>query len=609
MDGYAGKIAYADLSAGNVTIKPTPPELKKQYIGGRGFGIRLLTDMVDPKIDPLGEKNVLVFAAGPLTGTGIPLGSRYEVSTISPLSGTAMSANSGGVFGWKMKKAGFDAVVVTGRSRRPLWLFLDSGKAEFRDASGLWGMTTGQTTDAIIEELDDQSVRVACIGPAGRTRCCFACIINEKTRAVGRGGVGAVMGSKNLKAIAARGNLPIKIADEAKLAVVKERVKKKITENGIEQALTKYGTAVLVNIINENYVLPTRNFQTAHFPAAEKVSGETMAATILKQNKGCYACIVKCGRVCEFDGENGEGPEYEPDWAFGPDCGIDDLKAVARANNICNEYGLDAISAPTTIACLMEMAEKGYVNHPIRFGDAKGMLELVKQIAQREGIGNELAEGSFRFATKYGHPEFSMSSKKQELPAYDPRGIQGYGLATATSVRGGDHVYGYLISPEILGAPEKLDPLVTKGKPQWVKIFQDLSAAIDASGMCLFTSFALGADDYADLLTATTGMKIDAAELLKIGERIWNLQKLYNIKRGFGRKDDTLPARLLNEPLKEGAATGQVWRREEMLDEYYTLRGWDKEGTPTPEQTQGTGTWITGTERPAGAGRRDREHA
>jgi aldehyde:ferredoxin oxidoreductase len=589
MDGYAGKIAYADLSAGKVTIKPTPSKLKKEYIGGRGFGIRLLTDMVDPKIDPLGEKNVLVYAAGPLTGTGIPLGSRYEVSTISPLSGTAMSANSGGVFGWKMKKAGFDAVVVTGKAKKPVWLFLDSGKAELRDATGLWGKTTGQTTDAITDDLKDKSVRVACIGPAGEKLVLFACIINEKTRAAGRGGVGAVMGSKNLKAIAARGDLPIKAADEAKLNEVKERVKKKVEENGIEQALQKYGTAVLINIINENYVMPTRNFQTAHFPAAEKVSGETMAATILKQPKGCYACIVKCGRVCEFDGESGEGPEYEPDWAFGPDCGIDDLKVIARANNLCNEYGLDAISTPTTIACLMEMAEKGYVKHPVRFGDTKGMLALVEQIGKREGIGNELAEGSYRFATKYGHPELSMSSKKQELPAYDPRGIQGYGLATATSVRGGDHVYGYMISPEILGSPEKLDPYVTKGKAQWVKIFQDLTAAIDASGMCLFSSFALGAEDYADLISATTGMKVDTAELLKVGERIWNLQKLYNIKRGFGRKDDTLPPRLLNEPLKEGAPAGQVWRREEMLDEYYTLRGWDREGTPTKEKQKELG--------------------
>ena len=589
MDGYAGNMVYADLAAGKVTIKPTPPELKKQYLGGRGFGIRLLTDAVDPKIDPLSDKNIVVFASGPLTGTGIPLGSRYEVSTLSPLTGTATSANSGGVFGWKMKKAGFDAVVVTGKAKKPVYLLLDNGEAEIRDATHLWGKTTGQTTDAIQSELKDDKVRVSCIGPAGEKLVLFACIINEKTRAAGRGGVGAVMGSKNLKAIAARGDLPIKAADEERLNVVKDRVRKKIEDNGIEKALHNYGTAVLINIINENYVLPTRNFQTAHFANAENVSGETIAKTILKKPKGCYACIVQCGRVHEFDGEYGEGPEYEPDWAFGPDCGIDDLKAVARANNICNEYGLDAISAPATIACLMEMAEKGYVKHQIRFGDAQGMLKLVEQIAKREDIGNELAEGSFRFATKYGHPEYSMSSKKQELPAYDPRGIQGYGLATATSVRGGDHVYGYMISPEVLGAPEKLDPYVTKGKPQWVKTFQDLTASIDAAGMCLFSSFALDAQDYADLLTATTGMKIDAAELLKIGERIWNLQKLYNIKRGLGRNDDTLPARLLNEPLREGAPAGQVWRRDEMLDEYYTLRGWDKEGTPTQEKLKGLG--------------------
>jgi aldehyde:ferredoxin oxidoreductase len=237
----------------------------------------------------------------------------------------------------------------------------------------------------------------------------------------------------------------------------------------------------------------------------------------------------------------------------------------------------------------MEMAEKGFVKHPIRFGDAKGMLKLVEQIAKREDIGNELAEGSFRFATKYGHPELSMSSKKQELPAYDPRGIQGYGLAAATSVRGGDHVYGYMISPEILGSPQKLDPYISTEKPLWVKTFQDLTAGIDASGMCLFSSFALGAEDYADLISATTGMKVDATELLKIGERIWNLQKLYNIKRGFGRKDDVLPARLLNEPLKEGAPTGKVWRPEGMLDEYYTLRGWDKEGTPTEKKQKELG--------------------
>ncbi len=581
MDGYAGNMVYVDLTSGTTAVKPTPPELKKSYIGGRGFGIRLLTDMVDPMIDPLSDKNILVFAAGPLTGTGIPLGSRYEVSAVSPLTGTVMSGNSGGVFGWKMKKAGFDAVVITGKAEKPVYLYLDDGKAELRDASRLWGKTTGETTDALLEELNDQTVRVACIGPSGEKQVLFACIMNEKTRAVGRGGAGAVMGSKNLKAIAARGDLPIKAVDEELLKTVKERVKNKIQENGIAKSLHTYGTAVLVNILNENYLLPTRNFQTAHFPEAEKISGETMAQTILKKPKGCFACTIQCGRVHEFDGESGEGPEYESDWGFGADCGIDDLKMIARANNLCNEYGLDSISVPTTIACFMEMAEKGYVDHPIRFGDAKGMLKLVEQIAKREGIGDELAEGSFRFATKYGHPELSMSSKMQELPAYDPRGIQGYGLATATSVRGGDHVYAYMISPEILGAPEKLDPYLLTGKPQWVKTLQDLTAAIDALGMCLFTSFAVDAEDYADLFTATTGIKTDAEELLKTGERIWNLQKLYNIRRGFGRKDDTLPDRLLNEPLKEGAPTGQVSRVHEMLDEYYALRGWDADGVPT----------------------------
>ncbi|MEI8331206.1 MAG: aldehyde ferredoxin oxidoreductase family protein [Methanomicrobiales archaeon] len=581
MDSYAGHIVYADLTTGKVRIEPTSTDLKRDYMCGRGFGIRLLSDMVDPKSDPFGSGNILVFAAGPLTGTGVPLGSRYEVSTLSPLTGTATSANSGGVFGWKMKSAGFDAIVITGKSTKPVYVFLDNGKAEIRDAGHLWGKTVPETTDAIVTELNDPQIRVACIGPAGERLVRFACIMNEKTRAAGRGGCGAVMGSKNLKAIAARGNQKIGVADEKKVAEIKVQIKKKIADNGIAKGLHTYGTSVLVNIVNESYVHPTRNFQSAHFPTAEKISGEEFTKNFLKRPKGCFACTIQCGRAHELDGVEGEGPEYESAWAFGSDCGIDDLTAITRANNLCNDYGLDTISAGATIACLMEMTQRGYVQDPIRFGDVNGMVEMVKKIALREGMGNELAEGSYRFADKYGHPELSMSVKSQELPAYDPRGIQGHGLAYATAVRGGDHVYAYLIAPEVLGSPEKLDPFVTAGKAAWVKIFQDLTAAIDASGMCLFTSFALNADDYASLISASTGISCDAADLLKVGERIWNLQKLYNIQAGFGRDDDTLPKRLLNEPLQEGAPKGMVWQREAMLDEYYTLRGWDKEGTPT----------------------------
>lgn len=589
MDGYAGKMVFVDLTKGKVMVQPTPDDLKRLYLGGRGFGARIVSDRIDPKIDALSPENVIVFAAGPLTGTGIPLGSRYEVTTKAPLNDTLTSANSGGVFGWKMKKAGFDAVVISGRSSKPVYLYLKDGTAGIRDATSYWGMRTSETTAALKRDLEDNKLRVACIGPAGEKKSRLACIINEDHRAAGRGGTGAVLGSKNLKAIAATGDVPIKPADEAKLNAVKERVKKKIEENGIEKALHSYGTAVLINTINENYVLPTRNFQRGHFPEAEKISGETMAKTILTKPKGCYACIVQCGRVTKVGEEEGEGPEYEPDWAFGADCGIDDLPAVSRANYRCNDLGLDAIGTATAIACAMEMTEKGYLDHGIRFGDAEKMLKLVEDMGYRRLLGAELTDGSFRFAAKHGHPELSMSVKKQDLPAYDPRGIQGYGLATATSVRGGDHVYGYMISPEILGAPEKLDPYTSEGKDLWVKTFQDLTASIDASGMCLFSSFALGAEDYADLIAATTGMPMTAPDLLRIGERIWNLQKLFNLKVGYTKADDTLPDRLLKEPLQEGAPKGRVWQRQPLLDKYYAARGWDNDGIPTPAKLKELG--------------------
>lgn len=592
MDGYAGKIAYVDLTAGNVAVQETPNELKKGYLGGRGFGARIVSDRIDPMIDALSPENVLVFASGPLTGTGIPLGSRYEVTTKSPLNDLLVSANSGGVFGWKIKKAGFDAVVLMGRSAKPVYLFLNEGAAELRDATSYWGMVTSETTTALKSDLGDKNVRVACIGPAGELKSRIACIINENHRAAGRGGTGAVMGSKNVKAVAATGDLPIKPADADKYGAVRERVKEKIKNNGICQGLHNYGTAILVNIINENGVLPTRNFQRGYFKQAEKVSGETMADTILTDRIGCYACIVQCGRVTKAGNEAGEGPEYEPTWGFSADCGIDDLSEVARANYRCDDLGLDAIGTATSIACAMEMTEKGYLKDGVRFGDVDRIVKLAEDIGYRRGLGAELADGSFLFATKHGHPELSMNVKKQDLPAYDPRGLQGYGLATATSVRGGDHVYGYMISPEVLGAPEKLDPYTSEGKDQWVKTFQDFTASIDASGMCLFTSFALDANDYADLMTATTGIKMTAPELLLIGERIWNLQKLFNLKVGYTKADDTLPERLLKEPLQEGAPKGRVWQRQPLLDNYYAARGWDNEGRPTPAKLKELG--LTG---------------
>lgn len=505
------------------------------------------------------------------------------------MTGTITSADSGGTFGWKMKKAGFDAIVITGKSKAPVYLFLNNGVAELRDASNYWGMTARNATLGIQQELNDPSMRIACIGPAGEKLSRLACVMNDNFRAAGRGGVGAVMGSKNLKAIAATGDRKIEVADPERVKELQKQLINKHKENGIAQALHNYGTAVLVNIINENYILPVNNFQKGHTAAADNVSGEQIAKTILKRPKGCFSCTIQCGRATEINGIPAEGPEYETTWSLGPDCGVYDLDAVKRANDLCNDLGLDTIGAGAAIACAMEMSEKGFIKENIRFGDGEAVVELVRKMGYREGIGDELAEGSYRFAEKYGHPELSMSVKKQDLPAYDPRGLQGHGLNYATSVRGGCHVYGYMVAPEVLGSPVKLDPYVDEGKARWTKIFQDLTAAIDSAGICLFTSFAMGAGDYAAALSAVTGFDIDDAEVLRIGERVWNLQKLLNVKLGFTKEDDTLPARLLTEPLTEGAPKGRVWKREPLLDEYYKERGWDASGVPTAEKLKELG--------------------
>lgn len=591
MYGYAGKILFVNLSKGSLEVKPFPEEWQRQYLGGRGLGIKILADAFESIGDPLHESNLLVFAAGPLTGTGIPLGGRYSVATKSPLTGTITSANSGGVFGYKLKKAGFDAVVVTGKAQAPVYIYLNNGAAELRSAAHLWGKVSTETTKALLDEVQDKGAKVACIGPAGEKLASLACIMNDNFRALGRGGVGAVMGSKNLKAIVATGEAKIEVAHPDKIKALQTDFNARFKENGVTKALHDYGTDVLVNIINENYIFPTKNFQTGRSPSAEadKIGGETLAKTFLKRPKGCFSCTIMCGRYTEIDGVPAEGPEYETAWSLGADCGIYDLKAVKVANDLCNELGLDTIGAGATIACAMEMSEKGYIPEKIGWGDGAAMVELIRKMGYREGIGNELADGSYAFASKHGHPELSMSVKKQDLPAYDPRGLQGHGLAYATSVRGGDHVYAYLIAPEVLGSPQKLDPYVDTDKATWVKIFQDLTAMIDSSGICLFTSFAMGAPDYAAAISAVTGWELTGDDVLRMGERVWNLQKLMNVKLGFGREDDTLPRRLLTEPLQEGGPKGLVWRREPLLDEYYKVRGWDSAGNPTLEKLRELG--------------------
>ncbi|MFY9430539.1 MAG: aldehyde ferredoxin oxidoreductase family protein [Acetomicrobium sp.] len=591
MFGYMGKVLRVNLSTKKITTEPLRMDWAEKFLGARGLGSRYLIEEVDPKVDPLSPENKLIFATGPVTGTLATSAGRFNVVTKGPLTGTIAASNSGGYFGPELKYAGYDLVIFEGKADKPVYLWIYNDHVELKDASHLWGKDCYETTDAILAENDPEA-KVACIGPAGENLVLFACVMNDKHRAAGRTGVGAVMGSKNLKAIAVRGTGGVKIADRESFLEVLRKARKKIAEHPVSGGgLPTYGTNVLVNVINSVGALPTRNFKEAWFEGADKISGETMASTILLRNKACSSCASACGRVTKAMGEIGEGPEYEAVWAYGAQCGVDNLEAISKANFICNKLGMDPITMGSTIGCAMELAELGLIDEKkagvsLHWGNAEAIVKLTEDTGYRRGFGEELALGSYRFAEKYGHPELSMSAKKQEMPAYDPRALQGMGLEYATSNRGGCHVRGYLTSPEVLGIPEKLDPADTQSKPQWTKTFQDLTAAVDSLGFCLFLTFALDAGDLASQVTPIIGREVTAEELLTIGERIWNLEKFFNLKAGISPKEDTLPPRLLKEPIPAGPSKGRVNKLHEMLPRYYELRGWDKDGTPTKEKLE-----------------------
>ncbi|RKD28809.1 aldehyde ferredoxin oxidoreductase family protein [Thermohalobacter berrensis] len=605
MYGYNGKLLRINLREKTVKTEDLDLEKAKKYIGGRGLGTKILMEEVDPKVDPLSPENKLIFMTGPLTGTPTPTGGRYMAITKSPLTGTVACSNSGGHWGAELKYAGYDGIVFEEKADSPVYISIENDTVEVKDASELWGKTVSETTEALLEKSPEKS-KVLTIGPAGEKLSKIAAIMNDKDRAAGRSGVGAVMGSKNLKAIVVRGTNKVNVYDSDKLKAVFSDSLKKIKENGVTgEGLPTYGTAVLVNIINENGVLPTNNFQKAQFDKADDISGETLAEKYLVKREACHRCPIGCGRYCKVDDIEGGGPEYETLWAFGSDCGVSDLKSVIKANYWCNELGLDTISAGATIAAAMELYEKGYVKDDeldglsLEFGNGEAVVEWTKKMGRREGFGDKLAEGSYRLAEMYGVPELSMSVKKQELPAYDPRGIQGHGLQYATSNRGGCHVRGYMISPEILGEPEKLDRFSLEGKTEWAKTFQDITASIDSLGLCLFTSFALGAEDYGELYNAVCGTDYTGETILEAGERIWNLERIFNLRAGIDPKEDKLPKRLLKDPIPEGPSKGWTHKLDELLPKYYEARGWDKNGIPTEERLEKLGIDDEGLAEPA----------
>lgn len=591
--GYHRKVLRVDLSQATVTTESLDEDLARDFVGGRGLGSALLWRELPGGTDPLSPQNRLILTTGPLNGTGAALSSRYEMVTKSPLTNTILSTNSGGRLPIALKRTGFDAVVMEGAAEKPCYLWVDEEKAELRDAADLWGMDTHQTTQRLLEETQDQAA-VACIGPAGEKGVLYASVINDMDRAAGRGGAGCVMGSKRLKAVVVHGRHKTPVADPEGFQEARKEALTTIGEAPItKNALKEYGTAVLVNIVNQFGALPTRNFQEGYFPDADSVSGETLKELFYERSVACATCSVACGRATRTAHRSGEGPEYESIWALGPMCGVKDLELITEANYNCNELGFDSMTAGSTIACAMELWERGYLDQAtrdmirdelgteLRFGNGEAVLKCTEQIGQNEGVGQMLAEGSLRLATRFGHPELSMSVKGLELAAYDPRGFKSMGLAYATSTRGGCHLRAYFIGPEALATPYAVDRFATAGKAALVILYQDLSALIDSLGLCIFTIFALNPEHYASLLSAVTGEPLDGKQILRIGERIWNLERLFNMREGFTRKDDTLPRRFSQETLPRGHSKNQVVDLEPLLDEYYTLRGWGSDGVPS----------------------------
>ena len=593
MYGWIGKVLRVNLTEGTVKTEKLNEAWAKDYLGSRGLGTRYMVAEVSPKVDPLSPENKLIFATGPTTGSLGTSTGRYEVVTKGPLTGTIAASNSGGTFGPELKYAGFDMIIFEGSSKRPVYLCLEDGNAELRDASHLWGKLSSETTDILLGETA-LTAKVACIGPAGEKLSKIACVMNDKERAAGRSGVGAVMGSKKLKALVVVGSGGVTPADPEKAREAALRIRKQLAENPTTgAAFAALGTAMMVNVINQHGSYPTRNSQETVFEGAEATSGETLRETLLVKNKACFGCTIACGRVTKVASGPyagfGEGPEYETDWAYGAMCGVDNLEAITKANYLCNEYGLDTISMGVTVACAMELYEKGYMPKEdaggieITFGNADAIVKLTEMAGKREGIGDKLAEGSYRLGEAYGHPELSMSVKKQEMAAYDPRGIQGMSLSYATSNRGGCHVRGYMVGAEVMGDS---DPQGVEGKDIVLKGLQDSTAVVDSAGVCLFTTFGMGVKEVAEQLTALTGVDYTEESLMVCGERIYNLERLFNLKAGLSKDDDTLPPRILNEAIPVGPQKGAVSRLPEMLPAYYATRGWDENGVPTEEKLQ-----------------------
>jgi aldehyde:ferredoxin oxidoreductase len=586
LGGYANRVGWVDLTAGAVEYKEIGEEDARKYVGGRGLGVKYVFDN-GPQVEPLSPENILCVMVGPLSGTKVRMSGRLCTVTKSPLTGTIADSHMGGWTGAKLKWAGFDGLVFKGKADKPTYAFVEDGQVTLHDASDLWGKGVHDTVE-LMQEKHGEDVDVMAIGPAGENLVRFACWINCDDRASGRAGTGAVAGSKNLKCIVIRGDrrdMPkpadpdaLKEADKACLAAIRACE----TTRPIDGDLHVHGTNVLANMVNEVSGFPTRNAHMTVFERTEAISGETVADTILTRRPTCWACPVACKKEVEiaegkYKGLRMESMEYESVWAFGPMCDCDDVNAIAALIDRCNDYGLDTIETGDGLAMTMEATEKGLIDG-LDWGDTDAMFELVADIAFRRGLGDDLAEGMDPCSKKWGDPSIAMTVKGQSIPAYDPRGIQGMGIGYATSNRGACHLRGYTPAAEVvnwvLGEETEADPLAWEGKAELQMIFQNVYGFTDSLDVCKFGTFAIPLQLFADLYAGMTGVPLDASEALKIGERVYNLERYYNNQIGFREGSDYLPERFLKEK-GTGAASDSVCELDKMLEEFYALRGWE----------------------------------
>ncbi len=595
--GYTGKILDVDLTSATLSETELDRTLAKNYMGGKGFGARILYDQLAPHCDPLSPENILVFATGPLTGTLAPSSGRFEVCTKSPATGLWLDANCGGFFGPELKFAGYDMVIVRGKAASPVMLVIEDNRFELKPAGDLWGVDT-ITTHRQIKDTLGKEFRVACIGEAGEKRVVFAGIISEY-RALGRGGAGAVMGSKNLKAIAVRGTRSIAIhAPDNFMTTCREAFNELANNPDTGGGRQKYGTNLILSLMDETGIHPVRNFQKGKFAGASQVNEEAIEKYYVR-NKACFGCPIYCSKIAEvkegkYKGSFTEGPEYENVWAFGANCENVDIAAIIQAEYLCDYYGLDGISTGNVIGFLMECVEKGALSEtdmgfPMNFGNDESIIQAVHLIGQCKGPGKLWGQGVKKIGERIKKTRhFAMHVKGLELPAYDPRGSTGMALAYATSDRGGCHLRSWPIGDELLATEDRMDLSSIEFKAELVKTQQDLFCMVNCSGMCLFATFAVSLKQITPFLHSVTGIEAfgSSDEILKIGERVNNLVRLFNIREGLTKDQDTLPKRFFSEPLKEGPCRDRVVELDQLKAEYYLVRGWDSDGIPSGETLQ-----------------------